>query len=374
MQRNFTVTTCLLAAVAAANGANPEDEFAGTVKGFFGVDFVDDWAALEKLPGVKWAPLPLTMLQNCLPDGGCFTLQGAAAMGGRTLTVMATGARTIPVNIYFRNTSAPFGESAVVAALKRAALSSELVRCPIEAGSGGTNWYRVRGANTRPGYLSIQSSCNGRPCEGFVLISGQDLPPLQPNQLRLYTEQCSATGAARAPVSTVMPHEILASALAALLPSSVGPVLYDWKALASLPAGIQWNPAYSGGANKNAGMQSGQLTVVGRTFSILASGSATQVKIIQVDEIGRMHPRGEDLLGALRGQGFTVTLVRCGPVYTESTNNWYSVTSAKTRPVMLKQSIRFEGNLAQDAYELRLDAGLPARDPRDRDPGVSGCR
>ena len=66
--------------------------------------------------------------------------------------------------------------------------------------------------------------------------------------------------------------------------------------------------------------------------------------------------------------------MRCGPVYTESTDNWYTVTSASTRPVMLKQSLRFEGKQAQDAYELRLDNTLPKRDPRDRDPGVGGCR
>ncbi len=67
-------------------------------------------------------------------------------------------------------------------------------------------------------------------------------------------------------------------------------------------------------------------------------------------------------------------LARCGPVYTESTNNWYSVMSAGTHPVMLRQSIRYDGNQVQDAYELRLDNTLPKPDPRDRDPGVGGCQ
>ena len=87
-----------------------------------------------------------------------------------------------------------------------------------------------------------------------------------------------------------------------------------------------------------------------------------------------MHPKGEHPLGVMYTLGFAVKLVRCGPVYTESTNNWYSLTGPKTHPVMLKQSIRYEGNRVQDSYELRLDATLPARDPRDRDPGVNGCR
>jgi hypothetical protein len=41
---------------------------------------------------------------------------------------------------------------------------------------------------------------------------------------------------------------------------------------------------------------------------------------------------------------------------------------------MIRQSIRYDGNQVQDAYELRLDGSLPPRDPRDRNPGVNDCR
>ena len=40
---------------------------------------------------------------------------------------------------------------------------------------------------------------------------------------------------------------------------------------------------------------------------------------------------------------------------------------------MIRQSIRYDGNQVQDAYELRLDGSLPKGDPRDRNPGVGGC-
>jgi hypothetical protein len=60
-------------------------------------------------------------------------------------------------------------------------------------------------------------------------------------------------------------------------------------------------------------------------------------------------------------------------VYTESTNNWYSLTSAKTRPAMIRQSIHYDGNQVGDTYELRLDGTLPTRDARDRNPGTNGC-
>ena len=65
--------------------------------------------------------------------------------------------------------------------------------------------------------------------------------------------------------------------------------------------------------------------------------------------------------------------MRCGPVYTQSINNWYRVSGATIRPVMLRQSLRLDGRQVQDTYELRLDANLPARDARDREPGVNGC-
>ncbi len=107
----------------------------------------------------------------------------------------------------------------------------------------------------------------------------------------------------------------------------------------------QWSP---GGAKKtglaydNPWSISGQLKLSRREFSLLASGSPTQVKAIGFDEIG-LHARGEDVLGLLRAQGLQMRLARCGPVYTESINNWYSVTSSTTRPIMLRQSLRLDG-------------------------------
>jgi hypothetical protein len=353
-----------------------EDDFTATIKLILNKNFVADWQGIEKLPGIKWAPLPPTMLQNCLPDGGCFTRQGMLVTEGRNLVVIATGARTIVTHIYFRNSTTPIGEAAILTALKAEGLSAELARCPARGSIGGTNWYRLNGMGSERGYLSVQTSCNGKPCEGFSVSLGEDLPPLQPNQLSLYSEKCSATDPGdRKSVSTVMPHEQLAQIIVTLLPQESGPAFYNWKMLTTLLPATQWTP---GGAKKGYGDEinpwglSGQLRLSQRGFSLLAIGSPTQVKTISFEEMG-LHPRGEDLLGVLRANGFNVRLSRCGPVYTESTNNWYSLGSAKTRPVMLRQSLRVDGKQLQDTYELRLDNSLPKRDPRDRDPGVDGC-
>ena len=41
------------------------------------------------------------------------------------------------------------------------------------------------------------------------------------------------------------------------------------------------------------------------------------------------------MLGVVYEKGIVVRLVRCGP-YTESTNNWFGLTSAKKRPAMVR--------------------------------------
>ncbi len=371
-------TTALLVLVAAAQSpAAPAAEFASLVKAFLSLEPGTDWDGLDRLPPIKWAA-PTRMLENCLPDGGCFTRQGTALLGGRNLTVVSTGARTIVRYLYLRNGSAAIGEAAVLGAIKEAGFTAELARCPVQGGRGGTNWYRLTAAGLTTGVLSIQTNCNGRPCEGFVLSQGDELMPLQPNQVSLYSEQCAA-GADRKAVSALLPHQRLAEVIVALIPAASGPPSHDWTGLTGLPTGIEWTPggpkraALTFKNDPNPMMVSGQATYASRKFSVIASGTAAQVQGIHFDE-GGMHPRGEHLLGVVYEKGFQVQLVRCGPIYTESTHNWYRVSSARTRPVMVLQSIRYEGNLVQDTYWLRLDGTLPARDPRDRDPGVNGCR
>jgi hypothetical protein len=370
----LAIAAPLLAAFTAL--PKPEDEFAGLVKAYLSLSQPPDWAGIEALPGIKWAP-QATSLKNCLPNGDCFARQGNATVGDRAMTVVATGARTMVFHLMIRNTSAPLGEPTIVAALKQAGLTADLVRCPIKAGSGGTDWYRLASAGASSGHLSIQPATPSRAGEGYVLSSGNELPALQPDQLALYSEQC-APGAVRAPVSTTKPHEQLAQTVVGLLPPASGGAAYDWKTFTSLPSGITWSgdgpkPADLSFKNDpNPVMQTGDVAYAGRKFSVMASGTPTQVRNVYLEEMGR-HPKGEHMLGVVYEKGIAVKLVRCGPVYTESTNNWYSLTSAKTRPAMIRQSIHYDGNQVSDMYELRLDGTLPARDPRDRNPGTGGC-
>jgi len=155
---------------------------------------------------------------------------------------------------------------------------------------------------------------------------------------------------------------------------------HDWASLRALSTGITWDSAppkkWDLTTLKNDPSPlalSGHAEYAGRKFSMLASGTATQVKNIYMEETGQ-HPKGEHMLGVVYEKGIAVRLVRCGPPYTESTNNWYSLQSSRTRPAMIQQSIGYDGNNVSDSYALRLDGTLPNRDPRDRDPGVGGCQ
>jgi hypothetical protein len=375
--RSLRYAVLLIGLAGFRGDYSPESELAGLVKTYLAMSLPADWDGLEHLPGIRWAALPPTALQNCLPDGGCFTRTGAAMIGGRSMTVVATGARSMVLNIMFRNTGAPIGEATVVAALTQAGLGAELARCPVRGGAGSTNWYRLKGASLTPGFLSIQGGRPGRPNEGYVLSYGEELPPLLPNQLALYSDQCAA-GAPQAPVSTLKPHELLAQTFVALLATTGGPSLYDWKTLVARPTEVIWDSAgpkavnYSVLGDPNPVSLGGSVAYAGRRFSVRASGTPAQVKAIFLEENG-LHPRGEHMLGVVYQKGIAVQLVRCGPVYTGSTNNWYSLTSGRTRLAMILQSIRYEGNNVQDSYVLRLDGTLPARDPRDRNPGSNGC-
>jgi hypothetical protein len=377
----FTAAVVILMSfcqVSSAYAAAPEEQLIEAVKVALGKNFNTDWSGLEALPGIKWAPLPPASLQNCLPDGGCFARQGMAKFGDHGLTVIASGARTIVTNIYFRSTARAMGEANVLDALKRAGFAPELARCPVKGTIGGTNWYRLQSASANPGVLSVQSSCNGKPCEGFQLTLGADLPQLQPRQLPMYSERCSGAPETRRAVSTSSPQELIAQSLSAFIPSASGGAS-DWSAITKVLPEAKWNSTeprrmdLTFKLDPNPYSITGSVALAQRQFSLIASGTQTRPQTVYFDENG-LHPRGEDVLRLLRSQGFDVRLARCGPVYTESTNNWYSVTGTATKPVMLLQSIRIDGKQVQDGYAMRLDNTLPKRDSRDRDPGVSGCK
>ena len=67
---SLVASACLEPSPLAAS--TPEESLAQDLKILLGKSFNTDSQGLEQLPGIKWAPLPPTALQNCMPDGGCF--------------------------------------------------------------------------------------------------------------------------------------------------------------------------------------------------------------------------------------------------------------------------------------------------------------
>ena len=376
--RAISAAFAAVALLAAFQGAKkPEEEFSALIQAFLDKKANTMWDALDKLPGVKWSATPQRELSSCMADGNCYARQGAATIGGKNVAIIAAGARSIVMSLYARSAVGTIGDAALLQAFKGDSITTTLSRCPSQGSTGGTNWYKLEGANLGPGFLSIQTSCAGQKCEGFVASRGERLPKLATSQVALYSESCGAGAERKAVAAAGKPHEVLAETIKVLISGAATGL--DWAGLAALPTGITW----SAGGPKPMDLKilkndpnpmglTGSVTLSGRDFSLFASGTATQVKNIYLDE-GGMHPKGEHMLGVLYTKGFQIQLVRCGPVYTESTNNWYTANSAKTKPAMILQSIRYEGNNVQDGYAIRLDGTLPARDSRDRNPGQNGC-
>jgi hypothetical protein len=99
------MNTTLLALVLLTGfrlAGTPDEDLVALVQAYLGRDLPMDWDGLEALPGTKWAALPPRSLTNCLPDGGCFTRQGTVTLGGSPVTIVASGARTMVLNLYVR--------------------------------------------------------------------------------------------------------------------------------------------------------------------------------------------------------------------------------------------------------------------------------
>lgn len=180
--------------VIASAAGKPADELAGVIK-LLMLNAGGDWAMIEDVKPIKWAALPPKSLDNCLPDGGCFTRAGTLAPGGQPMAIKATGARSIVVNFYIKNSGAPIGEVALIAALGAAGLAPQLARCPVNPNDPVhyAKWWHVT-SGAMKGFVSYTHSSDAKAWEGIGYHGTEDLPPLQPNEVKAYSEKCAAKG------------------------------------------------------------------------------------------------------------------------------------------------------------------------------------
>lgn len=342
----------------------------------------DDWSSLEAVKQIRWQPLPPNMLDNALADGSYFSRKGLANVGGVPFGVVATGARTMVVNVYFRNVSAtPMGADLLLDTLRRGGFSLEMARCPVKGTIGaGDTWWRLEAPGKRPAWLSAQTLCNGRKCEGYALLLGDALPTLPPQQRNLYTDQCSGT-AAGAPMAPVAAWDAQLAALFVQLMPPQGAASVPWTAIDAV-SGLTWapmpphevpNPVWSD--TENHFYRGGQTDLGGRVMYLTATGTRDSVRTIHLEDQSTLANRG-DPLAVLRAQGYKIELLRCGKVYLLSSGKWYRVTGRDKHPAMLKREVRCDTVACpkgQETYALALDGKLPRLQAGEVDAVGGSC-
>jgi hypothetical protein len=373
-----------LGAPALATG-KAGDDVAGLIKSLM-THGGADWSAVADIKAITWEPLPPTMLQDCLPDGGCFTRNGSAKIGGQPVSLLATGARTMVFNFYIKNSGRHVGEAALVEALTGAGVSPVLARCPLKTNDAQhhSKWWRVESGQAK-GFVSLTYACGAKRCEGVGYSVGPDLPKLDPGELAMYSEQCVASVAAAKAVSSELPHQAIAKMIATVIPAANEAQPYSWDVIRSRVPGFAWNkgalwphdPAISYDNDPNHWMLSGTgiLSLATRDFSVLATGDKTNARLLRMEE-GGSHPMGEDvkLLQSLRDDGFQVALARCGKVYTEQKLTWYKLTSDKKRGAYLLIDTGNEGKREHTRYRIYLDGKLPPLMQGEANAGTGRCR
>jgi hypothetical protein len=155
-----------------------------------GLGTVGDWAALDKIKVVTWAPGP-TMQDKPSPDGNYFIRPGRGMIGGRPLDVLATGARSGVFSVYIRDPGATANPDATAAEFKQAGYAVSLARCPINPqAANAKRWLKLTAPGKAPAFLSVGPLVSGG--AGYTLfLADEQLAPLTPKEAANYTDNCA---------------------------------------------------------------------------------------------------------------------------------------------------------------------------------------
>lgn len=150
-----------------------------------------DWRHLETAPAITWAALPPQMLEKPMSNGEYFRRAGMASLAGQPMKVLAGGARSMVMNLYFRNDGNPIGEAALLAALRDAGKSVVPIRCPKVRTARAPTWYRLSASGKQPAILWVASALGPQqPWEGFSLQLDGTLPAMTAQEAAVYTDRC----------------------------------------------------------------------------------------------------------------------------------------------------------------------------------------
>lgn len=374
----------LLWLLASSDAMAGGDELANAIAAFMlpagSEASFEDWGELESIKGVQWQPLPPNMLDDGLPDGSYFTRRGLAQLDGRPVGIVATGARTMVTNVYFRNVGAPLGDGAVIAPLERLGIHAELLRCPIGAKAGGDRWWRISGAGKRAAVLQSQTTCNGKRCEGYALLLDGALASMSPQDRTHYTDRCTGPQAGTALPALPPWDEQLAAIFDAWIRAGTADGI-AWDALGAIGA-IHWQaPSPQESAQPWSEpfpyrfALTGEADLGGRMMRATATGERAAAMALYLEDQRTQSSRGT-VLTSLQGKGYQVRLLRCGKVYTRSSRNWYEIRRAGAPPALLAYGLRCDSDAcpkADESFVLSRPATLPALQPGEVDAAGGRC-
>jgi hypothetical protein len=184
----LTVVLVASAAVAAPPAAAPST-LAEFLKPFLilPADSGGAWEDLGRNPAVHWTSTP-TMTNKPSPDGNFFAQVGQGSLGGRSIAVVATGARSMVFSIYLRDPAPPIEPEALAGGLRQAGFTLAPARCSIDPRNPSPRrWYRLGLAKKKPAFLYVGPTQTGG--WGYTLYLG-DLPSMSQAEAALYSDNC----------------------------------------------------------------------------------------------------------------------------------------------------------------------------------------
>lgn len=327
-----------------------------------------DWQGLEKHPAIRWAGGPV-MSSRASPDGNFFARPGQVVVAGRTLTVVASGARSMVFSVYLRDPAPPMDPQALVASLRQAGFSVAPARCPMDARAAAPRrWYRLGLAARKPAFLFAGPLQSGG--SGYILYLA-DLPPMTQSEAALYTDDCagSARGGGAPAARPTMGQAGVAAVIEALLRAPGAPASLPWPSLSGLPA-ITWrtttpmkmtSPYTDVGADNNPRLLDGEFKTATTRMQAVATGDERAANRFMLRD-GQHLPRGA-VFAALTRDGYAITALRCGKVYIETSQAWYRISGAGKQPAILYRAHHNSGGVLSEDYALWLGNVLPPAEP-----------
>jgi len=339
------------------------------------------WEDLEADRAIRWGAGP-TMLNKPSPDGNFFARPGQATLSGRPVTVVASGARSMVFSVYVGDPAPPMDPETLVAGLRQAGFAVTPARCPADPhGAAPRRWYRVVLARKKPAFLYAGPLQSGG--TGYTLFLN-DLPSMTQQEATLYTDNCSgAPGGAAAPGPAARPTTGQAGVVAvieALLRPIGAAATLPWTNLKGLPA-ITWtsaapmkmaNPYSDVGQDMNPRLLEGEFKTATTRMQAIATGDERAANRFMLRD-GQRIPRGA-VFAALARDGYSLTPLRCGKVYTETSQAWFRIAGPGKQPAILYRAHHSSAGVLSEDYALRLDNTLPPAEPGQAPPVGGRCR